>query len=57
MGLEQPEMDSEILWDILKFPNWESGAAGFTRLKSGQAYESGKASGSQENKECGARKG
>ena len=35
-------MDSEILWDILKFPDWESGTASFTWLKSGKAIESGK---------------
>ena len=38
------KMDFEIL---LKFPNWESGTAGFTGLESGKAFESGKGSGSQ----------
>ena len=40
-------MESEILWDILIFPNWESGTASFTWLESGKAFESGKGSGSQ----------
>ncbi len=35
-------MDSDFIWDILKFPNWES-----VVLESGSAFESSKASGSQ----------
>ncbi len=34
-------MDCEILWDILNFPNWESGAASFARLESDKAFDSG----------------
>ena len=38
------KMDSEMIWDILKFPNWESEGADFTWLESGKACESGKES-------------
>ncbi len=34
-------MDSEMIWDILKFPNWESGAArqaGFTTSQLGAQF-------------------
>ncbi len=40
-------MDSELIWEILKFPYWESGAAGATWFKSGKAFNSCKASLSQ----------
>ncbi len=33
-----------MIWDILKFPNCESGATSFTSLESGKAFGSDEAS-------------
>ncbi len=32
-------MDSEMIWESLKFPNWESEAVGFTWPESGKLIE------------------